>query len=159
MELIIVNGEKNFYRIEIQDDWPPCDTEWVWGEKLSNSLTLYQINNVPFFDTRISYKDIITTRQKDGLIWFDNIYQVSKYSVIEVVILEDLGREKFNRFLQDLSIDNSESLLSEFAKDFLSYVIAINNASLFKKLEEYLKTNSNEGVMEYDFRINRFDKI
>jgi hypothetical protein len=151
--------KKIFIELEIQDDWPPCDTEWVWGEKLSNSLTLYQINNVPFFDTRISYKDIITTRQKDGLIWFDNIYQVSKYSVIEVVILEDLGTEKFNRFLQDLSIDNSESLLSEFAKDFLSYVIAINNASLFKKLEEYLKTNSNEGVMEYDFRINRFDKI
>ena len=45
--------------------------------------------------------------------------------------------------------------MPEFAKDFLSYVIAINNASLFKKLEEYLKTNSNEGVMEYDFRINR----
>ena len=151
--------KKIFIELEIQDDWPPCDTEWVWGEKLSNSLTLYQINNVPFFDTRISYKDIITTRQKDGLIWFDNIYQVSKYSVIEVVILEDLGTEKFNRFLQDLSIDNSESLLSEFAKDFLSYVIAINNASLFKKLEEYLKINSNEGVMEYDFRINRFDKI
>ena len=151
--------KKIFIELEIQDDWPPCDTEWVWGEKLSNSLTLYQINNVPFFDTRISYKDIITTRQKDGLIWFDNIYQVSKYSVIEVVILEDLEREKFNRFLKDLSIDNSESLLSEFAKDFLSYVIAINNASLFKKLEEYLKTNSNEGVMEYDFRINRFDKI
>ena len=151
--------KKIFIELEIQDDWPPCDTEWVWGEKLSNSLTLYQINNVPFFDTRISYKDIITTRQKDGLIWFDNIYKVSKYSVIEVVILEDLGTEKFNRFLQDLSIDNSESLLSEFAKDFLSYVIAINNASLFKKLEEYLKTNSNEGVMEYDFRINRFDKI
>ena len=151
--------KKIFIELEIQDDWPPCDTEWVWGEKLSNSLTLYQINNVPFFDTRISYKDIITTRQKDGLIWFDNIYQVSKYSVIEVVILEDLGREKFNRFLKDLSIDNSESLLYEFAKDFLSYVIAINNASLFKKLEEYLKTNSNEGVMEYDFRINRFDKI
>lgn len=151
--------KKIFIELEIQDDWPPCDTEWVWGEKLSNSLTLYQINNIPFFDTRISYKDIITTRQKDGLIWFDNIYQVSKYSVIEVVILEDLGTEKFNRFLQDLSIDNSESLLSEFAKDFLSYVIAINNASLFKKLEEYLKTNSNEGVMEYDFRINRFDKI
>jgi hypothetical protein len=151
--------KKIFIELEIQDDWPPCDTEWVWGEKLSNSLTLYQINNIPFFDTRISYKDIITTRQKDGLIWFDNIYQVSKYSVIEVVILEDLGTEKFNRFLQDLSIDNSESLLYEFAKDFLSYVIAINNASLFKKLEEYLKTNSNEGVMEYDFRINRFDKI
>jgi hypothetical protein len=151
--------KKIFIELEIQDDWPPCDTEWVWGEKLSNSLTLYQINNIPFFDTRISYKDIITTRQKNGLIWFDNIYQVSKYSVIEVVILEDLGTEKFNRFLQDLSIDNSESLLSEFAKDFLSYVIAINNASLFKKLEEYLKTNSNEGVMEYDFRINRFDKI
>ena len=151
--------KKIFIELEIQDDWPPCDTEWVWGEKLSNSLTLYQINNIPFFDTRISYKDIITTRQKDGLIWFDNIYKVSKYSVIEVVILEDLGTEKFNRFLQDLSIDNSESLLSEFAKDFLSYVIAINNASLFKKLEEYLKTNSNEGVMEYDFRINRFDKI
>lgn len=151
--------KKIFIELEIQDDWAPCDTEWVWGEKLSNSLTLYQINNVPFFDTRISYKDIITTRQKDGLIWFDNIYQVSKYSVIEVVILEDLGREKFNRFLQDLSIDNSESLLYEFAKDFLSYVIAINNASLFKKLEEYLKINSNEGVMEYDFRINRFDKI
>ena len=151
--------KKIFIELEIQDDWPPCDTEWVWGEKLSNSLTLYQINNVPFFDTRISYKDIITTRQKDGLIWFDNIYQVSKYSVIEVVILEDLGTEKFNRFLKDLSIDNSESLLYEFAKDFLSYVIAINNASLFKKLEEYLKTNSNEGVMEYDFRINRFDKI
>ena len=151
--------KKIFIELEIQDDWPPCDTEWVWGEKLSNSLTLYQINNVPFFDTRISYKDIITTRQKNGLIWFDNIYQVSKYSVIEVVILEDLGTEKFNRFLKDLSIDNSESLLYEFAKDFLSYVIAINNASLFKKLEEYLKTNSNEGVMEYDFRINRFDKI
>ena len=151
--------KKIFIELEIQDDWPPCDTEWVWGEKLSNSLTLYQINNVPFFDTRISYKDIITTRQKNGLIWFDNIYQVSKYSVIEVVILEDLGTEKFNRFLQDLSIDNSESLLYEFAKDFLSYVIAINNASPFKKLEEYLKINSNEGVMEYDFRINRFDKI
>jgi hypothetical protein len=151
--------KKIFIELEIQDDWPPCDTEWVWGEKLSNSLTLYQINNIPFFDTRISYKDIITTRQKDGLIWFDNIYQVSKYSVIEVVILEDLGTEKFNRFLQDLSIDNSESLLYEFAKDFLSYVIAINNASPFKKLEEYLKINSNEGVMEYDFRINRFDKI
>lgn len=150
--------KKIFIELEIQDDWPPCDTEWVWGEKLSNSLTLYQINNIPFFDTRISYKDIITTRQKDGLIWFDNIYQVSKYSVIEVVILEDLEREKFNRFLRDLSIDNSESLLYEFAKDFLSYVIAINNASLFKKLEEYLKINSNEGVMEYDFRINRFDK-
>ena len=98
--------KKIFIELEIQDDWPPCDTEWVWGEKLSNSLTLYQINNVPFFDTRISYKDIITTRQKDGLIWFDNIYQVSKYSVIEVVILEDLGTEKFNRFLQDLSIGN-----------------------------------------------------
>ncbi len=55
-------------------------------------------------------------------------------------------------------LNNSESLLYEFAKDFLSYVIAINNASLFKKLEEYLKINSNEGVMEYDFRINRFDK-
>lgn len=151
--------KKIFIELEIQDDWPPCDTEWVWGEKLSNSLTLYQINNIPFFDTRISYKDIITTRQKNGLIWFDNIYKVSKYSVIEVVILEDLEREKFNRFLKDLSIDNSESLLYEFAKDFLSYVIAINNASLFKKLEEYLKTNSNEGVMEYDFRINRFDKI
>jgi hypothetical protein len=151
--------KKIFIELEIQDDWPPCDTEWVWGEKLSNSLTLYQINNIPFFDTRISYKDIITTRQKDGLIWFDNIYQVSKYSVIEVVILEDLGTEKFNRFLKDLSIDNSESLLYEFAKDFLSYVIAINNASPFKKLEEYLKINSNEGVMEYDFRINRFDKI
>lgn len=151
--------KKIFIELEIQDDWPPCDTEWVWGEKLSNSLTLYQINNIPFFDTRISYKDIITTRQKDGLIWFDNIYKVSKYSVIEVVILEDLEREKFNRFLKDLSIDNSESLLYEFAKDFLSYVIAINNASPFKKLEEYLKINSNEGVMEYDFRINRFDKI
>lgn len=151
--------KKIFIELEIQDDWPPCDTEWVWGEKLSNSLTLYQINNVPFFDTRIFYKDIITTRQKDGLIWFDNIYQVSKYSVIEVVILEDLEREKFNRFLKDLSIDTSESLLYEFAKDFLSYVIAINNVSLFKKLEEYLKINSNEGVMEYDFRINRFDKI
>ncbi len=39
--------KKIFIELEIQDDWPPCDTEWVWGEKLSNSLTLYQINNVP----------------------------------------------------------------------------------------------------------------
>lgn len=114
---------------------------------MAKSSTLCQINNIPFFDIRISYKDIITTKKKDGLIWFDSVYQVSKYSVIDIVILEDL------------SIDNSEGLLYEFAEKLLSYVIAIDNILLFKKLEECLKINSNEDVMEYDFRINRFDKI
>ena len=149
--------KKIFIELEIQDDWPPCDTEWLWGEEFLDSSSLYQINNIPFFDTRISYKDIIITKEKNGLTWFDSIYQYSNYSIIEVVILEDLEREKFNKFLTGLSVDNSEDFLYEFAEEFLSYVIAINNKLLFNKLESYLKTSSRDGVMEYDFRINRFD--
>lgn len=151
--------KKIFIELEIQDDWPPCDTEWLWGEEFLDSSSLYQINNIPFFDTRISYKDIIITKEKNGLTWFDSIYQYSNYSIIEVVILEDLEREKFNKFLTGLSVDNSEDFLYEFAEEFLSYVIAINNKLLFNKLESYLKTSSRDGAMEYDFRINRFDEI
>lgn len=151
--------KKIFIELEIQDDWPPCNTEWLWGEEFLDSSSLYQINNIPFFDTRISYKDIIITKEKNGLTWFDSIYQYSNYSIIEVIILEDLEREKFNKFLTGLSVDNSEDFLYEFAEEFLSYVIAINNKLLFNKLESYLKTSSRDGVMEYDFRINRFDGI
>ncbi len=71
--------------------------EIVWAKALGNGL--YQIDNIPFYAPNVSYNDIVTVENDEGLLYFDGLERSSGHSTIQVVFFDE---SKVKNVLEEL---------------------------------------------------------
>ncbi len=74
--------------------------ETIWAVSLGNNL--YQIDNIPFYAPSISYNDIITVENEDGILYFDSLEKSLGHSTVQVVFFDDSKSKSLLRELVSL---------------------------------------------------------
>lgn len=77
--------EKIAFRLERDEQgYPPADWEHLWAEAMPDGL--FRIDNTPFFVRGVSIGDVVTAREEDAMLVFQEVVHPSGHSTIRVVV-------------------------------------------------------------------------
>src|SRR5687767_6137651 len=75
------------------------ETESMWAEKFGN---YYKIMNVPFFAPNIAYGDIVKVEDDDGVLYFDELFEESGHSTIQMIIFDKASQSSIENEIVEL---------------------------------------------------------
>jgi hypothetical protein len=76
------------FEIEQDDDsYPPTTRERLWAIPLGGSL--YEVDNIPFFENAASCGDVVVAKERDGELVFDELQAPSGHSTFRVIVYDD----------------------------------------------------------------------
>jgi Domain of unknown function (DUF4265) len=136
---------KIFFRLEIDDDgYPPAAAESVWarhGEKEGE----YIIDNIPFFTREATDGDIVAAhRDVDGVLWFHQVLQPSRNSLIRVVFFDKNAVEATREGLVGLECE------TEYSGPDNLLAVSIPPSADLAAVQGYLNRLKEEGAIEYE---------
>ena len=135
--------EKIAFQLERDEHgYPPADWEHLWAEMLSDGS--YEIGNTPFFVRGISIGDVVTAREEDDMLVFQDLVRASGHSTIRVVVADVAEMPSLQEALQALGcaieMSHLPNLLSVDVPEDVDYAI----------VRAYLKRGEREGRWEYE---------
>ncbi|WP_373741066.1 DUF4265 domain-containing protein [Neisseria sp.] len=107
--------KKIFFKLIIEDGYPPASEESIWGIELADNL--FKIDNIPFYTDDVSYEDTVSVKEENGHLYYKKTVQSSGNSTIRIIFFDE---EKVDECLARL-----EQIGCEYER-FSSVFIAIN---------------------------------
>lgn len=84
--------------IDFEDNY---SKENVWVEFLGDNQ--YKIDNIPFFAQGLSYKDIISVKEVDEQLVFDELIKPSGHSTIQIIFFKEVDVKRVLEKLSSIS--------------------------------------------------------
>ncbi|MBS5837544.1 MAG: DUF4265 domain-containing protein, partial [Neisseria sp.] len=81
--------KKIFFKLIIEDNYPPVSEESIWGVNLGNNL--FKINNIPFYTKDVSFDDTVSVVDIDGVLHYKKTIKSSGNSTIRIIFFD--GKE------------------------------------------------------------------
>ncbi|MBC3873586.1 DUF4265 domain-containing protein [Undibacterium flavidum] len=94
--------EKILFGLDIENDWPPVETEGVWCERLDGN---YRLENTPFFIEGLAFGDIFSAVPDvvNGQIFEFDVIEESGHSVVWMLNNDRLDITKFSEEIESLN--------------------------------------------------------
>jgi len=109
---------------------------------LGNST--FQIKNIPFFAPNISYDDIISVEEDDGLLYFDDLILTSENSTVQIVVFDINYIPNILKSIEDLNCSwegmNNQTILAVDIPSSINYYYLVKS---------YLDERLNEKIFDY----------
>ena len=131
------NYVKIFFNLEHNGNgYPPVDVESLWAVDLKNGT--YRLENVPFYATAVSLKDIVRVRQENGRLNFLEIIAPSGNSTIRVIMFDkeqtQTVRDEFTLIGCSTELSNIKSFFSVDVPLDVNYEIVLELLARYSKL-------------------------
>lgn len=79
--------EKVFFRLLVEDDYPPVSSESLWAERLS--ARSFIVKNIPFYTREVSLDDEISVRAgANGEYQFEKVIKDTGNSTLRIVFFD-----------------------------------------------------------------------
>ncbi|MFI8350051.1 DUF4265 domain-containing protein [Streptomyces sp. NPDC085596] len=81
---------KVYFRLEIEDDWPPASVESLWAVDQGDGTA--RLDNIPWFVQGIACGDVVATEpDEEGVRWAGEVVRCSGNCTIRLIVLRDGG--------------------------------------------------------------------
>lgn len=125
-----------------EDGYPPNDYETLWARIKQKGL--YEIDNIPFFVRGVSPGDLVTARDKDGLLYFDGISKESLNSVLRVIAYDESIIPKLREELLEMGCESELSHVPNLIAVQVPANINLNDVL------QFLDVGESNGEWEYE---------
>lgn len=78
------------------EEWHGSSTETLWADKTPNGLL--EITNTPFFVNRVSYKDLVSAEEKDGVFYYIKTVTFSGHSTYRILVSKNANTETLDKY-------------------------------------------------------------
>ncbi len=115
--------------------------ETVWAQIKEENI--YQIKNIPFFASNISFNDIVEVEDDDGQLYINKIKEVSLHSTIQIVFLDKSKKGEVINQLESIGCSwegmHNQDYLALDVKPSLNYTL----------IKSYLDDLFNLDILDY----------
>lgn len=137
-----ITMEKIYFKLPIENDYPPVSEESVWGEEVEKQS--FQIKNIPFYTKEVSFNDIVSVIEKDGVFYYKKMIKSSGNSTVRVIFFNDEKIEEYISHIEKMGCD-----YEKFSSNFLAINIPITtNIEVVLNYLEYL---SSKEIADYEY--------
>lgn len=134
----------------VQDDegYPPVSVESVWAA-IGPSGSGYVLDSIPFFAQRATLGDLVSAREGEGVLWFEEVRARSRNSLVRAVLFEPARCEEIRRALGDLGCQ------TEWDQPHKLIAVNVPPSTPLRAVETYLDERLAAGWLDYEEPILR----
>jgi hypothetical protein len=134
---------KIFFRLDVEDDWPPIAVESMWAERLGDGL--FRLDNVPLFAEDANADDIIRAEIGDqGVLEFQERVESDGQTTVRVIA----ASEVVEAVLEFLLKNGAEYETSPY-EDIGYFSVSVPPDADWAKVEAYLSNLEDSGVLSW----------
>lgn len=134
--------KKIFFKLIIEDNYPPVSEESIWGVDLGNNL--FKINNIPFYTKDVSFNDIVSVVDIDGVLHYKKTIKSSGNSTIRIIFFDGKEIEDCINAIQKMGCD-----YEKFSSTFIAINIPITTN--LEIVLDYLEYLSFKEIADYEY--------
>lgn len=134
--------KKIFFKLVVEDDYPPVSEESIWGVELNNNF--FKINNIPFYTKDVSFGDTVSVVQNNENLYYEKTIKSSGNSTIRVIFFDEEKVEECIKYIEKMGCE-----YEKFSSTFLSLNIPITlNIEVVLNYLEYLSAKE---IADYEY--------
>ena len=134
--------KKIFFKLIIEDNYPPVSEESIWGVDLGNNL--FKINNIPFYTKDVSFDDTVSVVDIDGVLHYKKTIKSSGNSTIRIIFFDGKEIEDCINAIQKMGCD-----YEKFSSTFIAINIPITTN--LEIVLDYLEYLSFKEIADYEY--------
>lgn len=134
--------KKIFFKLIIEDNYPPVSEESIWGVDLGNNL--FKINNIPFYSKDVSFGDTVSVVDIDGVLHYKKTIKSSGNSTIRIIFFDGKEIEDCINAIQKMGCD-----YEKFSSTFIAINIPITTN--LEIVLDYLEYLSFKEIADYEY--------
>ena len=134
--------KKIFFKLIIEDNYPPVSEVSIWGVDLGNNL--FKINNIPFYTKDVSFNDIVSVVDIDGVLHYKKTIKSSGNSTIRIIFFDGKEIEDCINAIQKMGCD-----YEKFSSTFIAINIPITTN--LEIVLDYLEYLSFKEIADYEY--------
>ncbi|HHK6020873.1 TPA: DUF4265 domain-containing protein [Neisseria subflava] len=134
--------KKIFFKLIIEDNYPPVSEESIWGVDLGNNL--FKINNIPFYSKDVSFDDTVSVVDIDGVLHYKKTIKSSGNSTIRIIFFDGKEIEDCINAIQKMGCD-----YEKFSSTFIAINIPITTN--LEIVLDYLEYLSFKEIADYEY--------
>ena len=127
-------------------EWHGFETESLWVEEVSKGK--FRVENSPFFAKGVSFEDIVTASEKNGLLIFERVVISSGRSTYRIIPDKDIGDETFSKFWLPLNHLGCTFESADFG--YKIYSVDVPSHSNIHEVYHLLDVGEKGGVWGFD---------
>ncbi len=134
--------KKIFFKLIIEDNYPPVSEESIWGVDLGNNL--FKINNIPFYTKDVSFDDTVSVIDIDGALHYKKTIKSSGNSTIRIIFFDEKEIEDYINAIQKMGCE-----YEKFSSTFIAINIPITTN--LEIVLDYLEYLSFKEIADYEY--------
>ncbi len=134
--------KKIFFKLIIEDNYPPVSEESIWGVDLGNNL--FKINNIPFYTKDVSFDDTVSVVDIDGVLHYKKTIKSSGNSTIRIIFFDEKEIEDCISAIQKMGCE-----YEKFSSTFIAINIPITTN--LEIVLDYLEYLSFKEIADYEY--------
>ena len=134
--------KKIFFKLIVEDGYPPVSEESIWGIELDNNF--FEINNIPFYTKDVSFGDSVSVIEKNEHLYYEKTVKSSGNSTIRIIFFDEEKAEECINYIEKMGCT-----YEKFSSTFISINIPITlNIETVLNYLEYLSTQE---IADYEY--------
>ncbi|WP_291727467.1 DUF4265 domain-containing protein [Leisingera sp. F5] len=129
-----------------QDEWHEYSAESIWVSPVSEGM--YRIENIPFLAKGLSFHDVISVKDIDGQLFFDERIVRANHSTYRIIPEKDCSQETLSQCLSAFNAAGCCYEHGDFGFDL--YALDIPEDVDVHKVYALLKAGEQEEVWDFE---------